>query len=312
MPCSYCHQTGHNIKTCIQPKILSFMNPRLLECRLTETFVEDTFPFGLNCLMPPPKKSVRFSEEEDKVEYFDALRSDNIGPKRADFVEGDVPLAPYRAPYRWADDAVDCEIYATNTKINTLDPKINDSAARNAISVLTPFAVKQEKVKNWHLKGPDPMRYLTGHLLVTETINEDLEGLDTCSIKGVYENIIEIVSSLIKEEIVVFQLYEAGLKIYRQNVGILQSRNKIIGDFLIQRRKKEAAAVAAEAQAAVVVAVAEEAAAAEEEAAALAEALASRTPEESYKSDEEYQILLKEILEEYGSDEESEEDSLYD
>ncbi len=142
-------------------------------------------------------------------------------------------------------------------------------------------------VKNWHLKGPDPMRYLTGHLLVTETINGDLQGLDTCSIKGVYENINEIVSSLIKEEIVVFQLYEAGLKVYRQNVGLLQSRNKIIGDYLIQRRKKEAAV-------------------------ALAEALASRTPEESNKSDEEYQILLKEILEEHGSDEESDEDSLYD
>jgi hypothetical protein len=286
------------------------MNPRLLECRLTETFVEDTFPFGLNCLMPPPKKSVRFSEEEDKVEYFDALRSDNIGPKRANFVEGDVPLAPYRSPYRWADDEVDCEIYATNTKINTLDPKINDRTARNAISVLSTFDVKQKMVENWRLKGPDPKRYLTGHLLVTKTINRDLEGLDTSTIQYVYGNINEIVSSLIKEEIVVYQLYEAGLKIYRENVGILQSRNKVIEDFLIQRRKKEAAAAAAEA---------EEAAAAEEEAAALAEALASRTPEESYKSDEEYQILLKEILEEYGSDEESEEsdeeseeDSLYD
>ena len=253
MPCSHCHQTGHNIKTCIHPKILAFMNPRLLECRLTETFVEETFPFGLNCLMPPPKKSVRFSEESNKTKYFDALRSDNIGPKRVHLLsEGDVPLAPYRAPYRWAVDEVDCEIYATNMKINTLDPKINDSAARNAISVLSLVDVKQGMVKNWHLKGPDPMRYLTGHLLVTETINGDLEGLDTCSIKGVYENINEIVSSLIKEEIVVFQLYEAGLKVYRQNVGLLQSRNKIIGDFLIQRRKKEAAAVAAETQAAIV------------------------------------------------------------
>ena len=290
MPCSHCHQTGHNIKTCIHPKILAFMNPRLLACRVTETFVDDSFPFGLKCLMPAPvpKKSVRFSEESNKTKYFDALRSDNIGPKRVHLLsEGDVPLAPYRAPYRWADDEVDCDIYATNTEINTLDPLINDSAARNAISVLSLVDVKQGMVKNWHLKGPDPMRYLTGHLLVTETINGDLEGLDTCSIKGVYENITEIVSSLIKEEIVVFQLYEAGLKVYRQNVGLLQSRNKIIGDYLIQRRKKEAAV-------------------------ALAEALASRTPEESNRSDEEYQILLKEILEEHGSDEESDEDSLYD
>jgi hypothetical protein len=258
--------------------------------------------------MPPPKKSVRFSEEEDKVEYFDALRSDNIGPKRANFVEGDVPLAPYRSPYRWADDEVDCEIYATNTKINTLDPKINDRTARNAISVLSTFDVKQKMVENWRLKGPDPKRYLTGHLLVTKTINRDLEGLDTSTIQYVYGNINEIVSSLIKEEIVVYQLYEAGLKIYRENVGILQSRNKVIEDFLIQRRKKEEEVVAEE-----------EAAAAEEEAVALAEALASRTPEESKRSDEEYQILLKEILEEYGSEEESEEseeeseeDSLYD
>ena len=182
--------------------------------------------------------------------------------------------------HEWNDDKCASEQSAINMHTNGTHPDITDALAFKNTIILTYSDVKNKQLKHWS-GYPNPMRALMGYLLTTPIIQTVLPGLDTLDIKNIYENILEVIHRLTMKEINVYVLYEANAKIYLANVEFVKTRHTILKNCLIQRRQKEAADVAAS-----------------EIAAVAAKA----------KEDEKYHLLLMEVLAEFGSGSESDED----
>lgn len=185
-----------------------------------------------------PKKSVRFVPEPI-VEYF----SENRASKKCfNFqmppVQGEVSEIAAKIN-RWSDSPQDCELYETNMQINTISSEINDFSARreNTKSLTSKTVIKELKLKNWHTRGPKPLRNLLGLILLSPNVEVMLKDISTPLIQKITSINNRIVEDLERKKRNMFVLYEVDAKIYLQNCPMLKRKGEIM-EKVIQERVK--------------------------------------------------------------------------
>ena len=104
----------------------------------------------------------------------------------------------------------------------------------NMKNLLLKSQIKEAQLLNWHIKGPKPLRYLLGHLLLSDIdlFREEIKKLSPQILKKVVSMIDKTVYDLEDDTISIYVLYEAGAKIFKKNTGLLTSRSKIMKEIL--------------------------------------------------------------------------------
>lgn len=180
--------------------------------------------------------SAKASEAKGKNSFisFDARREDSLNP---DYVTSYGPNeeVPYGLPSGsscWCDDKVDAELYQIYKSTNGF---LTDEVElkKNMKELLSKSQVKEAQLLNWQKRGPQPLRYLMGHLLLSGSIKEEIKNIEPSVLKKIVQMLDQTVSDLEKEKISIYVLYEAGAKIFKKNTGLLKGHSKIIKDFLV-------------------------------------------------------------------------------
>jgi hypothetical protein len=192
----------------------------------------DEFLSGIVSGSEKPRKKFRFADEDgeklENVEFFDAPRSDNICPKfYLPSVIGEIPPYLQTGGSQWCDDELDRKIYQINTRLNNINPAVQDVEAlaqcRKA-GIMKKSQIKDSRVLNWHKMGPDPIRFLVGHILTVPSARQDIAKLSPQvqeSVKKMLTQMIEDLETGKKKNIC---FYEAGSKAGAQHVGLLKGR----------------------------------------------------------------------------------------
>ena len=180
----------------------------------------------------PKKKKFRFADEDgeklENVEFFDTPRSENICPKfYLPSVIGEMPPYLQTGGSQWSDDELDRQIYQINTRLNNINPAVQDVDALELCrkeGIMKKSQIKESRVRNWHLMGPDPIRYLVGHILTSSSARQDIAKLSPKIQKRVKKMLSQMIKDLEtgKKENICF--YEAGSKAGAQHVGLLKGR----------------------------------------------------------------------------------------
>lgn len=84
--------------------------------------------------------------------------------------------------------------------------------------------IKESRVRNWHLMGPDPIRYLVGHILTSSSARQDIAKLSPKIQKRVKKMLSQMVEDLETGKKKNICFYEAGSKAGAQHVGLLKGR----------------------------------------------------------------------------------------
>jgi len=210
---------------------------------------------GVPELIEKPKKKVRWVADEADFDTsfvevtakareakgknsfvsFDSRREDSLNPDYVTSygIDEEVPYSLPSGSSSWCDDEVDAEIYQVYKTMNALlaDDKELQS---NMDSVVKGEQIKEAQLLNWHLKGPMPLRYLMGHLLLSNIhiFREEIKKLSPQVVKKIITMIDKAVEDLENEKISIYVLYEAGAKIFKKNTGLLKSRSKIMKETL--------------------------------------------------------------------------------
>ena len=94
--------------------------------------------------------------------------------------------------------------------------------------------IKEAQLLNWHLRGPEPLRYLMGHFLLSniDTFREEIKKVSPQVVKKIISMIDTVVIDLESDKISIYVLYEAGAKIFKNNTGLLKARSKIMKEYL--------------------------------------------------------------------------------
>lgn len=179
--------------------------------------------------------SVKASEAKGKNSFisFDARREDSLNP---DYVTSYGPNeeVPYCLPSGsscWCDDKVDAELYQIYKRTNGF---LTDEVElkKNMKELLNKSQVQEAQLLNWHQKGPNSLRYLMGHILLSGNYNEEIKKISPYVLKKIVQMLDQTVSDLESEKISIYVLYEAGAKIFKKNTGLLKKRSKAIKGFL--------------------------------------------------------------------------------
>jgi hypothetical protein len=178
-----------------------------------------------------PRKKFRFADEDgeklENVEFFDAPRSDNICQKLyLPSVIGEIPPYLQMGGSQWCDDDLDRRIYQNNTRMNQIDPAVEDAAtlALCKEGIMKKSQIHDSRVLNWHKMGPDPIRFLIGYILTVPSARQDIAKMST----QVQERIKKMLSQMIedletgKKEFIC--LYEVGSRAAARQVGVLKGR----------------------------------------------------------------------------------------
>lgn len=268
MPCSNCSQNGHNKRTCPNMKRMPALEAKLAD--VVEVSIDPCFAARqlFNCLgltidelseLPPiqvePKKkksvswvadekdfdssfvevSAKASEAKGKNSFvsFDARREDSLNPNYVT-TYGQNEEVPYGIPSGsscWCDDEVDAELYQIYKRTNSFLTD-DEELKNNMKNLLSRSQVQEAQLLNWHQRGPNPLRYLMGHILLSSNINAEIKKISPSVLKKIVQMLDQTVSDLENEEINIYVLYEAGAKIFKKNTGLLKSRSKTIKGFL--------------------------------------------------------------------------------
>ena len=196
-------------------------------------WVADEEDFGTSFV----EVTAKASEAKGKNSYmsFDSLRADSLNP---DYVTtyGPEEEVPYSLPSgcsSWCDNEVDAELYQVYKTLNSF--LADDKELKGNMGNLLNFTqIKEAQLLNWHLKGPMPLRYLMGHLLLSNIhiFREEIKKLSPQVVKKIITMIDKAVEDLENEKISIYVLYEAGAKIFKKNTGLLKARSKIMKETL--------------------------------------------------------------------------------
>jgi hypothetical protein len=235
--------------TCtVSPKDKEFIRRKIIQAMLPLGFCAVELPLAsekqdddydadmdefLSGIVPgPKKKKFRFADEDggelEKVKFFDAPRSENICPKfHLPSVIGEVPPYLQTGGSQWCDDELDRKIYQINKRMNRIDPSVQDDVALAICKqegIMKKSEIKDSRVRNWHLMGPDPIRFLVGHILTVPSARQDIAKLSP----QVQERVKKMLSQMIedletgKKKNICF--YEAGSKAGAKHVRLLKGR----------------------------------------------------------------------------------------
>ena len=202
-----------------------------------------------------PKKKVRWVADEENFDKsfvevsakakeakgmnsfvcFDAKREDSLNPNYVT-TYGPNEEVPYGIPSgssSWCDDKVDAELYQVYKRTNSF---LGDDVElkNNMKNLVTRSKVKESQLLNWHQRGPNPLRYLMGHLLLStiSCFNQEIKKVSPMVLKKIVSTIDQTVEDLESEKISIYVLYEAGAKIFKKNTGLLKTRSKIMKEYL--------------------------------------------------------------------------------
>ena len=181
--------------------------------------------------------TAKASEAKGKNSYvsFDAKREDSLNPNYVTTYGSDEEV-PYSLPSgcsSWCDHEVDAELYQVYKTMNAL--LSDDKEFRgNMKNLLNLTQIKEAQLLNWHLRGPEPLRYLMGHFLLSniDTFREEIKKVSPQVVKKIISMIDTVVIDLESDKISIYVLYEAGAKIFKKNTGLLKARSKIMKEYL--------------------------------------------------------------------------------
>ena len=88
----------------------------------------------------------------------------------------------------------------------------------NMKSLVKGAQIKESQLLNWHLKGPEPLRYLMGHLLLSNI--------------HIFREEIKKISPQVVKKIITMIDKAVGAKIFKKNTGLLKARSKIMKETL--------------------------------------------------------------------------------
>ena len=177
------------------------------------------------------RKKFRFADEDskelEKVKFFEGDKKDNICPKETlPETAGDVSPYLFRGSSAWCDDEIDRKLYQVNTKINQMD--IGIAGVRDFGGRKKSLAeISKSRVTHWQ-NFANPCRFLMGHLLTCSNPTSDFASIPAEVKEDVKKMLMESIRGLANGSIDVLQLYEAGAKAKKENLGILKTRLKII------------------------------------------------------------------------------------
>ena len=180
-----------------------------------------------------PRKRVRFSEAPPKKKMLDYETKENLTPK--EFLpphKDDVSEIDAREN-KWSDDPSESRLYALNCRLNQIDPKVTDSVEYRKNMPAVPVALVEEaRVRNWHAKGPKPLRFLMAVILTTDDIPGNLRKLSKQVVIKLKEMIDELAVDLESEKKEFCHMYEYSVTIKKAHLGRLKGRSKGIERYL--------------------------------------------------------------------------------
>ena len=217
------------------PLVMCSVSPEVSE-EVMEKIQQAMLPVTEDCIAKAVEKArgvkaFRFADEEyedlEEVMFFEADKKENICPKES-LPETADDVSPYllRGSSGWCDDEIDRKLYQVNTKINQVD--IGIAGVRDFDGRKKSLAeISKSRVTHWQ-NFANPCRFLMGHLLTSSTPTADFASIPVEVKADVKKMLMESISGLANGSIDVLQLYEAGAKAKKENLGILKTRLKII------------------------------------------------------------------------------------
>jgi len=181
-----------------------------------------------------PKKRVRFSKEPPKKQVLDYETKENLNPKE-DLPMQEDDVSEFDAKFnRWADDPKESRLYALNCRMNQIDPKVTDSDEYEKNMPAMPIKqVEDSRIRNWHNKGPKPLRFLMAVILTTNDIPGNLQKLSLQVVVKIKKMIDELANDLESGRREFCYLYEYGVNVTNIHLGRLKVRSKKIENYLL-------------------------------------------------------------------------------
>ena len=227
--------------SCVCRKIVTCsVSPEVTEA-VKQKIQAALMPFGQECLekvdvqknenTPKTRKKFRFADEDyeelEQVKFFDGDKKDNICPKeKLPSTADDVSSYLRSGSSWWCDDEVDRKLYQVNMKINMVDVGIagvrDFGGPKKSIS-----EIRKSRITHWQ-KFANPCRFLMGHLLTSPNPTSDFASIPAEVKADVKKMLTESIRGLSDGTIDVLQLYEAGAKAKKENLGLLKTRLKVI------------------------------------------------------------------------------------
>ena len=135
---------------------------------------------------------------------------------------------------RWSDDKLESKLYSLNCRLNQLDPKIIDkNELRSNMPAIPISKVEEARIRNWHTKGPKPLRFLMAVMLTTKDIQGDLRKFSKQVVIKLKEMIDDLTLDLESDKKEFCYMYEFGVNVKKANLGLLKKRSKMIKEYLL-------------------------------------------------------------------------------
>ena len=106
----------------------------------------------------------------------------------------------------------------------------------NMKTLLTNSQVKSAKITNWHLKGPNPLRFLMGILLTSSNIMNDISKLELNTLNEVKSMIDLVIEDFETDKIDFYMLYEYGACLKKEHILMLKNKLGFINSYIKKSR----------------------------------------------------------------------------
>jgi len=184
--------------------------------------------------VPRPKKRVRFSETPPRIQHLHYETKENLNPKEVQPNHKDDVCLNDAKFNRWSDDPRESRLYSLNCRLNQIDPKVVDSEElRKNMPAISVAVVEEARIRNWHAKGPKPLRFLVAVILTTEDIPGNLRKLSKQVVIKLKKMIDDLAAELESGKKDFCHMYEYGVTVTKVHMGRLKARSKVIEKYLL-------------------------------------------------------------------------------
>lgn len=178
-------------------------------------------------------KKAKEAKGKNSFLSFDCKREDSLNPNYVTSYGMDEEV-PYNLPYgdsSWCDNEIDAELYQVLKLTNSFLTDDNE-LKENMKHLIKMPQIKEAQLLNWHKRGPNPLRYLMGNLLLSNNLRGEIKKISPQVVRKIIIMIDKTVTDLESEKISIYVLYEAGAKIFKKNTDLLKTRSKIMKESL--------------------------------------------------------------------------------